>query len=77
MKIRNLLRKLNDAVRPPHVGALQPTDITERGGTEHSAPNYVPSQQDEKQGEGRRLVDAEERQWVEYMPSQQDDRPPH
>ena len=30
-----------------------------------------------KQGEGQRLVDAEERQWVEYMPSQQDDRPPH
>jgi hypothetical protein len=52
MKIRNVLRKLNDAMRPPQVGALQP------------------------QGEGRRLVDAEERQWVEYMPSQQDDRPP-
>jgi hypothetical protein len=27
--------------------------------------------------EGERLVDYEERQWVEYMPSQQDDRPPH
>jgi hypothetical protein len=30
-----------------------------------------------KEGEGERLLDAEERQWVEYMPSQQDDRPPH
>jgi len=27
--------------------------------------------------EGERLVDSEERQWVEYMPSQQDDRPRH
>ena len=27
--------------------------------------------------EGERLLDSEERQWVEYMPSQQDDRPPH
>lgn len=25
--------------------------------------------------EGEWLLDAEERQWVEYMPSQQDDRP--
>jgi len=30
-----------------------------------------------KRAEGERLLDAEERQWVEYMPSQQDDRPPH
>ena len=29
------------------------------------------------QREGQRLVDAEERQWAEYMPSQQDDRPAH
>ena len=48
MKIRELLRKINDAVRPPHVGPLPPTDITERGGTEYSSPNYVSSQQDEK-----------------------------
>ncbi len=29
------------------------------------------------QQEGERLLDAEERQWVEYMPSQQDERPSH
>ena len=28
-----------------------------------------------KQEEGERLVDSEERSWVEYMPSQQDERP--
>jgi predicted RNA-binding protein len=27
--------------------------------------------------EATRLADTEERAWVEYMPSQQDDRPPH
>jgi hypothetical protein len=27
--------------------------------------------------EGERLVNSEERAWVQYMPSQQDDRPPH
>ena len=48
MKIRDLLRKINDAVRPPHVGSREPTDITERGGTEYSAPDCVPSQQDEE-----------------------------
>ena len=48
MKIRELLRKINDAVRPPHVGPLQPTDVTERGGTVDSAPSYVPSQEDKK-----------------------------
>jgi len=48
MKIRDLLRKINDAVRPPHVGGQEPTDVTERGGTEYSAPSYVPSQQDER-----------------------------
>jgi hypothetical protein len=48
MKLRELLTKINDAIRPPHVGPLQPTDVTERGGTVNSAPSYVPSQQDEK-----------------------------
>jgi hypothetical protein len=48
VKIRELLKKINDAVRPPHVGPQQPTDITERGGTEDSAPSFVPSQQDER-----------------------------
>ena len=48
MKIRELLKKIDLAIRPPHVGPRQPTDITERGGTEHSAPSYVSSQQDEK-----------------------------
>ncbi len=49
MKIRELLQKLNDAVRPAHVGPREPTDITERGGTENSAPfnAYVGNQQDE------------------------------
>ncbi len=47
MKLRKLLKKLNDTFRPPHVGPVQPTDITERGGTEYSTPNVVPSQQDE------------------------------
>jgi hypothetical protein len=27
--------------------------------------------------EAKRFVDSEERAWVEYMPSQQDERPPH
>ena len=48
MKIRELLRKINDAVRPAHVGPREPTDITERGGTAYSTPNIVPSQQDER-----------------------------
>ena len=34
-------------------------------------------QRPSKQGEAERLLDYEERQWVEYMPSQQDDRPRH
>ncbi|HJU35796.1 MAG TPA: hypothetical protein VJ716_00060 [Gaiellaceae bacterium] len=48
MKIRELLKKIDLAIRPPHVGPRQPTDITERGGTEYSSPNFVSSQQDEK-----------------------------
>jgi len=48
MKIRELLTKINDAIRPPHVGPVQPTDITERGGTEYSSPNIVSSQQDKR-----------------------------
>jgi hypothetical protein len=48
VKIRELLKKVDLAIRPPHVGPRQPTDITERGGTENSAPSYVPSQQDKK-----------------------------
>jgi hypothetical protein len=48
VKIRELLRKINDAVRPPHVGPQEPTDVTERGGTAYSGPSYVSSQQDEK-----------------------------
>ena len=48
MTTRELLTKINDAIRPPHVGPVAPTDITERGGTEHSSANYVPSQQDER-----------------------------
>ena len=48
MKIRELLKRIDLAIRPPHVGPEPPTDITERGGTEYSAPNYVPSQQDER-----------------------------
>ncbi|HZS30160.1 MAG TPA: hypothetical protein VFA37_02765 [Gaiellaceae bacterium] len=48
MKLRELLAKINDAVRPPHVGPLEPTDVAERGGTANSAPGYVPSQQDER-----------------------------
>ena len=48
MKIRELLTKINDAIRPPHVGSLPPTDITARGGTEHSAPMLTQSQQDKR-----------------------------
>jgi hypothetical protein len=48
VKIRELLTKINDAVRPPHVGPREPTDVTERGGTVNSAPGYVPSQQDKR-----------------------------
>jgi hypothetical protein len=48
MRIRELLTKINDAIRPPRVGPVQPTDITGRGGTEHSTPNIVPSQQDKR-----------------------------
>jgi hypothetical protein len=47
-KIRAVLKWLNDTFRPPHVGPLQPTDVTERGGTENSAPSYIPSQQDKR-----------------------------
>ena len=36
MKIRALLTKINDAIRPPHVGPLPPTDITALGGTMNS-----------------------------------------
>jgi hypothetical protein len=32
MTIRKLLTKINDAIRPPHVGPLPPTDITALGG---------------------------------------------
>ena len=46
MKIRELLKKIDLGIRPPHVGPQEPTDVTERGGTEHSAPSYTPSQQD-------------------------------
>lgn len=48
MKIRKILTWLNDTFRPPHVGPVTPTDITERGGTEYSVPNIVPSQQDKR-----------------------------
>ena len=48
MTIRELLKKINDAVRPAHVGPREPTDVTERGGTTNSGPSYVPSQQDER-----------------------------
>ena len=48
MKIRELLEKIDLAIRPPHVGPREPTDVTERGGTVNSAPGYVPSQQDER-----------------------------
>jgi hypothetical protein len=48
MGIRKLLTKINDAIRPAHVGSLPPVDITERGGTEYSTPNIVPTQQDER-----------------------------
>jgi hypothetical protein len=48
VKLRELLKKINDAVRPVHVGPVPPTDITERGGTEYSSPNIVPPQQDKK-----------------------------
>jgi hypothetical protein len=37
-KIRELLTKINDAIRPPHVGPLPPTDITAPDGTADSAP---------------------------------------
>jgi len=33
MSIRKLLTKINDAIRPPHVGPRQSTSITALGGT--------------------------------------------
>jgi hypothetical protein len=48
MKFRDLLRKIDNAIRPPHVGPEQPTDVTERGGTANSSANYVSSQQDKR-----------------------------
>ena len=55
MKIRELLQKINDAVRPVHVGERGPSidDMNaDAVGTfkGHGAPptDYVPSQQDEK-----------------------------
>ena len=33
MKIREILTKINDAIRPPHVGPLPRTDITALGTT--------------------------------------------
>jgi hypothetical protein len=30
-----------------------------------------------KQGEAKRLAESEERDWAVFVPSQQDDRPPH
>jgi len=38
VKIRELLRKIDNAIRPAHVGSLPPTDVTERGGNEYSEP---------------------------------------
>jgi hypothetical protein len=50
VKIRELLRKINDAVRPAHVGPREPTDMATRGGTADSSPwnSYVGNQQDKK-----------------------------
>jgi hypothetical protein len=39
--IRKLLTKINDAIRPPHVGPLPPTDITALGGTTGSTIDSV------------------------------------
>jgi hypothetical protein len=38
MKIREILTKINNAIRPAHVGKLEPTDMATRGGTADSAP---------------------------------------
>ncbi len=32
MKVRELLKKIDNAIRPPHVGPLPPTDVTALGG---------------------------------------------
>jgi hypothetical protein len=38
MSIRKLLTKINDVLRPAHVGKPEPTDMATRGGTADSAP---------------------------------------
>ena len=47
MKIRELLKKIDDKLRPPHVKGHDVNDAFIRG-SEGAPANFQPSQQDEK-----------------------------
>jgi hypothetical protein len=47
MKVRELLKKIDDKLRPPHVKGADVNDAFTRG-SEEAPSSYIPSQQDDR-----------------------------